>query len=73
MSPTWYHPNNKNYFQRAGLIEVEEEPKVLARRSKEEVQGFSFLSDNMKRKFRILKERREARQTICSLERGVAN
>ena len=67
ISSNRYHPNKKNYFH--GKIEVDEKEKLLARRSKEEVQGLGFLSDNMKRKYRIMNERRFARQTIVQLKR----
>jgi hypothetical protein len=69
VNSSWYHPNKKNYYRRAGLIEVEEEPKLISRRSKEEVQGLDFLLDKMKRKYRIMNERRFARQTIVQLKR----
>lgn len=67
VNSSWYHPNKKNYS--SGKIEVEEEEKFLARRSKEEIQGLFFLSDKMKRKYRIMNERRFARQTIVQLKR----
>jgi hypothetical protein len=76
LSSNKYHPNKKNYSR--GKIEVEEEPKLHARKSYDEFPVYlpRIKNEEVKitlqkhsRKKRILRERRFARQTIVQLKR----